>query len=530
MALGKFAAQSLLRTNEPITRLRGREYRYRNAVLMPTYHPAFLLRNPSAKRDVWEDMKRVREILANRDPAVDVPGVAVPGWPAVLLLARRGRDAARVSEEVQSTCRLLAVQRDRRRPTSFSPPPVPDAVALISVAVPVPFLDLLTYQPSRAPGSRTGGSAGSSAASAPVSSPAASCRTTRPPRPKLVTRPHREGRHRGSRSRSVRAAARHRALPLGGRLLHGRHWRRDRDGAASRRQDARLGVQDPARRHDRARGAASSWHTWPRQEQVSRRPTPRTSLRRVSPGGNEPRWSCWHRRRGAVCFRSCVRAGSLQPWCRGSSSGDGPSSTSRPTSAIRSAMPLRRSSRPLERELTSEQARAFEALSALAGAGAFRVALVHGVTGSGKTELYLRLADTVRRSGRRVLLLVPEIALTPSMVALVRSALGNRVAIQHSGLSAGERHDQWQRIRRGDVDVVVGTRSAVFAPLERLGLIVVDEEHDASYKQDETPRYHGRDVAILRGSREGALVVLGSATPSLESYQHAVSGSTCDSP
>jgi primosomal protein N' (replication factor Y) len=182
------------------------------------------------------------------------------------------------------------------------------------------------------------------------------------------------------------------------------------------------------------------------------------------------------------------------------------------------------STRSLERPLTGEQARALDTLSGLAREAAFRVALVHGVTGSGKTELYLRLADTVRGMGRRALILVPEIALTPSMVALVRSAFGDRVAIQHSALSAGERHDQWQRIRRGDVDVVVGTRSAVFAPLERLGLVVVDEEHDPSYKQDETPRYHGRDVAILRASREGALVVLGSATPSLESYQHAVSG------
>src|SRR5213075_3151917 len=120
-----------------------------------------------------------------------------------------------------------------------------------------------------------------------------------------------------------------------------------------------------------------------------------------------------------------------------------------------------------------------------------------------------------------VLLLVPEIALTPSMSALVRGAFGDRVAIQHSSLSHGERHDQWQRIRRGDVDVVVGTRSAVFAPLDRLGLIIVDEEHDSSYKQEETPRYHGRDVAIVRASRERALVVLGSATPSLESYQNA---------
>lgn len=176
------------------------------------------------------------------------------------------------------------------------------------------------------------------------------------------------------------------------------------------------------------------------------------------------------------------------------------------------------------RTLTPEQAAAFETLARLADTAAFHVALVHGVTGSGKTEVYLRLADRVRRMGRGVILLVPEIALTPSMAALVRSVFGARVAIQHSGLSPGERHDQWQRIRRGEVDVVVGTRSAVFAPMPRLGLVIVDEEHDASYKQDETPRYHGRDVAVLRASRESAMVVLGSATPSLETYQHAVSG------
>jgi len=176
------------------------------------------------------------------------------------------------------------------------------------------------------------------------------------------------------------------------------------------------------------------------------------------------------------------------------------------------------------RRLTAEQTAAFEELAALADAGEFRVALLHGVTGSGKTEIYLRLAARVCRSGRQVLLMVPEIALTPSVAAQFRGAFGARVAIQHSALSDGERHDQWQRIRRGDVDLVIGTRSAVFAPLPRLGLVIVDEEHDSSYKQEEAPRYHGRDVAIVRASRERALVVLGSATPSMESYQHAVSG------
>jgi primosomal protein N' (replication factor Y) len=180
--------------------------------------------------------------------------------------------------------------------------------------------------------------------------------------------------------------------------------------------------------------------------------------------------------------------------------------------------------RAAARRLTAAQAAAVERLRALAGAERFAVALLHGVTGSGKTEVYLRLAAAVRAAGRRVLMLVPEIALTPAVAAACREAFGSGVAIQHSGLSAGERHDQWQRIRRGDVDVVVGTRSAVFAPLERLGLLIVDEEHDGSYKQEESPRYNGRDVAIVRGRRAGALVVLGSATPSMESYQNAKAG------
>jgi primosomal protein N' (replication factor Y) len=176
------------------------------------------------------------------------------------------------------------------------------------------------------------------------------------------------------------------------------------------------------------------------------------------------------------------------------------------------------------RQLTPEQNAAFARLSAFADARSFKVALLHGITGSGKTEIYLRLATRVRDAGRRTLMLVPEIALTPVVTSLFREAFGERVAIQHSGLSDGERHDQWQRIRRGGVDVVIGTRSAVFAPLQDIGAIVVDEEHDGSYKQEESPRYHGRDVAIVRGQRADALVVLGSATPSMESYHNAMSG------
>ena len=178
----------------------------------------------------------------------------------------------------------------------------------------------------------------------------------------------------------------------------------------------------------------------------------------------------------------------------------------------------------VDRRLTAEQARALERLTSLAGTREFRVALLHGVTGSGKTEIYLRLAAAVRSSGRTSLMLVPEIALTPAVASLFRQTFGERVAIQHSGLSDGERHDQWQRIRRGDIDVVVGTRSAVFAPVSKVGLVIVDEEHDASYKQEESPRYNGRDVAIVRAQRAGALVVLGSATPSMESYYNAMSG------
>jgi primosomal protein N' (replication factor Y) len=174
------------------------------------------------------------------------------------------------------------------------------------------------------------------------------------------------------------------------------------------------------------------------------------------------------------------------------------------------------------RGATADQARAITRLRALAGQKDFHVALLHGVTGSGKTEIYLQVADTVRAAGRSALMLVPEIALTPALASECRRKFGERVAIQHSGLSDGERYDQWQRIRRGAVDVVVGTRSAVFVPLEHLGLIVVDEEHDGSYKQEESPRYNARDVAIVRGQRAKALVVLGSATPSMESYHHAM--------
>jgi primosomal protein N' (replication factor Y) len=147
----------------------------------------------------------------------------------------------------------------------------------------------------------------------------------------------------------------------------------------------------------------------------------------------------------------------------------------------------------------------------------FRTFLLHGVTGSGKTEVYLTAIEAVLAQGRSALLLVPEIALTPAMAGQFFFRFGDRVAILHSAFTDVERTEQWRRIRSGKASVVVGTRSGVFAPVRDLGLIVVDEEHDGSYKQEETPRYNGRDVAVVRAQQAGACVVLGSATPSLES-------------
>jgi primosomal protein N' (replication factor Y) len=154
----------------------------------------------------------------------------------------------------------------------------------------------------------------------------------------------------------------------------------------------------------------------------------------------------------------------------------------------------------------------------------FSVSLLHGVTGSGKTAVYLAAMQAVLESGRSAILLVPEIGLTPAAAANLYQVFGNEVAILHSALSGDERAEQWHRIRRGEARIVVGTRSAVFAPVPDLALIVVDEEHDASYKQEETPRYQGRDVAVMRGKLSSAAVVLASATPSIESYHNAESG------
>ncbi len=170
-----------------------------------------------------------------------------------------------------------------------------------------------------------------------------------------------------------------------------------------------------------------------------------------------------------------------------------------------------------DRVLNAEQQGAYDELGPRMDAAGFSVNLLHGVTGSGKTEVYLQCIRRVVAAGRQAVVLVPEIALTPQTVKRFVARFG-RVAILHSGLTAGERHRHWQRIASGRADVVVGARSAVFAPVPKLGVIVVDEEHEPSYKQDTAPRYHGRDVAIKRAQLEGVPVILGSATPSLETF------------
>jgi primosomal protein N' (replication factor Y) (superfamily II helicase) len=174
--------------------------------------------------------------------------------------------------------------------------------------------------------------------------------------------------------------------------------------------------------------------------------------------------------------------------------------------------------------LNGAQQAAFDEIRAAIEAREFRTFLLHGVTGSGKTEVYLNAIEAALAGGRSALLLVPEIALTPAMAGQFFSRFGDRVAILHSAFTDVERSEQWRRIRGGAASVVVGTRSGVFAPVRNLGLIVVDEEHDGSYKQEENPRYNGRDVAIVRAQAAGACVVLGSATPSLETRYNAERG------
>ncbi len=173
---------------------------------------------------------------------------------------------------------------------------------------------------------------------------------------------------------------------------------------------------------------------------------------------------------------------------------------------------------------TEEQAKALNYIRGALTDRHFAVVLLHGVTGSGKTEVYLQAIDEVLKLGYGAIVLVPEISLTPQIVEEFKARFSENVAVLHSRLSFGERLDEWERLRDGKARVVVGARSAIFAPLPNLGLIVVDEEHERTYKQEEAPRYHARDVAVMRGKVEGIPVILGSATPSIESYRNAIMG------
>ncbi|HAZ63986.1 MAG TPA: primosomal protein N' [Armatimonadetes bacterium] len=174
--------------------------------------------------------------------------------------------------------------------------------------------------------------------------------------------------------------------------------------------------------------------------------------------------------------------------------------------------------------LTRGQEAALATIAAELSAEPPRPILLHGVTASGKTEVYLRVIADVLERGQQVIVLVPEISLTVQTIEIFRRRFGDRVAILHSALGAGERFDEWRRVARGQVDICVGARSAIFAPFRRLGLIVLDEEHEPSYKQESTPRYHARQVAMWRAEVSGAAILLGSATPSVESYWHARQG------
>jgi len=208
---------------------------------------------------------------------------------------------------------------------------------------------------------------------------------------------------------------------------------------------------------------------------------------------------------GAAALRALVAAGLAEPIVRARATAAAPEDAPRPT-------------------LTPAQRTAADAIAQAVAGGGHVSFLLHGITGSGKTEVFLAAAEATLAAGREVVLLVPEIALTHQLVERVRGRFGSEVAVLHSGLGPRERWSEWRRILSGQARVVVGARSAVFAPARRLGLVVVDEEHDAAYKQEEGLRYNARDLAVVRARLAGAVVVLASATPSAESYRAALDG------
>lgn len=179
---------------------------------------------------------------------------------------------------------------------------------------------------------------------------------------------------------------------------------------------------------------------------------------------------------------------------------------------------------PEDHAPTASQKKVLDAIGRAQAEDRFEGFVLHGVTGSGKTEVYMRAIRAEIAAGRRAMVLLPEIALTPQFVAVFRAHFGEQIAVLHSALTPAQKFDQWRRIKRNEVNIVIGARSALFAPLEKIGIIIVDEEHDTSFKQGEGARYNARDMALVRGKLENARVVLGSATPSLESYHNAKSG------
>ncbi|MBQ7794237.1 MAG: primosomal protein N' [Clostridia bacterium] len=187
--------------------------------------------------------------------------------------------------------------------------------------------------------------------------------------------------------------------------------------------------------------------------------------------------------------------------------------------------PVKHTERDEKKTLTAEQKAAFSAISAKFGQG-FGQFLLHGVTGSGKTEVFLHAIERCIETGRKAIMLVPEISLTPQMVSRFSARFGERIAVLHSGLSLGERYDEWCRIRDNKADIVIGARSAVFAPFDNIGMIIIDEEHEQSYKSEMQPRYNTHEVALFRAKQYGAVLIKASATPKLESYYDALSGKT----
>ena len=240
-----------------------------------------------------------------------------------------------------------------------------------------------------------------------------------------------------------------------------------------------------------------------------RSPTHRALLQALTDGPCE---------RDVLCERCGATAAQVKALC------DKGYVTLSKTEKLRSPYPLsvRRDTSPIH--LSRQQLDAYDRLVTLYEEEAPRAALLYGVTGSGKTKVMLRLIDRVIADGKGAILLVPEISLTPQTVQIFCARYGERVAVIHSSLSAGERFDAWRRIERGDVDLVIGTRSAVFAPLKNIGVIIVDEEHEHTYKSEQDPKYHTRQVCAKRAAAQNALVLLASATPSFESYYKAQKG------